>query len=71
MKVMDKKNSSIVRGGAMSKNIITAGLAFSISTFSTLKPMNQEEFAPSKKSQHQNNELKIESDAYDIMRKLL
>ena len=68
---MDKKNSSIVRGGTMGKNIITAGLAFSISAFTTLKPMDKEAFAPSKKSQPQNNELKIESDAYDMIRKLL
>jgi hypothetical protein len=71
MKVMDKKNSSLVSGSTMGKNIITAGLAFSISTFTTLKPIDKEEFAPSKKSQNQFNELKIEIDAYDMIRKLL
>ena len=70
MKAIDKKNSSVIRGGTMGKNIITAGLAFSISAFTTLKPMDKE-FTPSEKTKSQNNELKIESDAYDMIRKLL
>jgi hypothetical protein len=71
MKVMNEKNSSVLRGGVMSKNIITAGLAFTLSAFTTLKPMDKEELIPNKKSQNQYNELKIESDAYDMIRKLL
>ncbi len=68
MKVIDRKKSST--GVVTGKNIITAGLAFTLSAFTTLKPMDKGELV-SKKSQSQNNELKIESDAYDMIRKLL
>ena len=71
MKISTKKNSSVVRDRVISKNIITAGLAFTLSAFTALKPMDKEELIPNKKSQNQYNELKIESDAYDMIRKLL
>ena len=69
MKVIDRKKSS--NGVVTSKNIITAGLAFTLSTFTALKPMDKEELVSNEKSQNQYNELKIESDAYDMIRKLL
>lgn len=69
MEVIDKKSSSIV-SGKISRNIIAAGLAFSISTASsTFKPIDKA--SSFKKSQNQYNELKIESDAYDLIRKKL
>jgi hypothetical protein len=70
MQVIDRKNSS-VSSSAVGKNIINAGLAFTISAFTTLKPMEQEQVIPDKKQPNQFNELKIESDAYDIVRKSL
>ncbi|RUM69631.1 MAG: hypothetical protein DSZ07_04255 [Sulfurovum sp.] len=72
MKIIIKKKSSVLCDGAISKNIITAGLAFTLSTFTALKPMDKENIISNKKSQNnQYNELKIESDAYDMIRKLL
>ncbi|SFV65009.1 hypothetical protein MNB_SV-14-1535 [hydrothermal vent metagenome] len=70
MEIINKKNSLVARNG-MSKNIITAGLAFTLSTFTTLKPMDKGELNPNKKNHNQYNELKIESDAYDMIRKQL
>ena len=71
MKVMDKDSPSVRSGAVVGKNIISAGLAFTISAFSTLKPMEKEQIIPDRKEQNQHNELKIESDAYDIIRKSL
>jgi len=72
MEFVAEKNRPITRNsGTMGKNLITASLAFTISAFTTLKPMDKEEIIPNKKSQNQYNELKIESDAYDMIRKLL
>jgi len=71
MEVITKKNSSVVRDRVIGKNIITAGLAFTLSTVTALKQMDKENLIPNKKSQNGYNELKIESDAYDMIRKLL
>ncbi len=69
MEVIDKKSTTIV-GGKISRNIITAGLVFSISTASsTFKPIDKG--LSSKNSQYADRELKIESDAYDLIRKKL
>ena len=70
MQVIDK-NSTSVNGAIMGKNLISAGLAFTISAFSTLKPMEKEQITPNIQQENQFNELKIESDAYDIIRKTL
>ena len=73
MEIVAEKNTLMTKNsGTMGKNLITASLAVTISAFTTLKPMDKEELIPNnKKSQNQYNELKIESDAYDMIRKML
>jgi len=71
METIDKNSSRTSSGAVMGKNIITASLAFTLSTFTTLKPIEKEQIIPDAKHQNQYSELKIESDAYDIIRKSL
>ncbi len=68
MKIIYKNSNSIQRGGKISKKIITASLVFSISAFNTLKPISKKSVISSDISQNQENELKIESYAYDLIR---
>jgi len=71
MQVKDKNQSSVNSATLTSKNIISAGLAFTISAFTTFKPMDNEQIIPDTKQSNQFNELKIESDAYDLIRESL
>lgn len=69
MKVLNKKDTS-TNIGLMSKNIITASLAFTLSSsFTTFKPIGKVDIASSQKSKNEYNDLKIESDAYDMLRR--
>jgi len=71
MKVIDK-NSSVSSSSSVGvgKSLITASLAFTISTFASLKPVeNSDKVAPNtEQKMNQYDELKIESDAYDMIR---
>jgi len=72
MKVIEKNSSHVSSGAVVGKNIITAGLAFTLSAFTTLRPIEKEQqIIPDREKNSQFNELKIESDAYDMIRKLL
>jgi len=72
MKVIDKNSSVSSSSTGVGKSLITASLAFTISTFATLKPVdNSNKTVPNAQKMNQYDELKIESDAYDMIRTLL
>jgi len=71
METLTKKKFSAVRSNGVGKNLMTAGLAFTLSTFTLSKAMEKEESFSHKKSESEYNMLKIESDAYDMIRRML
>jgi hypothetical protein len=66
MKIINKNSSSVCSRDVKGKNIIGT-----ISTYYTLKPMKKEKTISDIKQRYKSNELKVESDAYDLIRKSL
>jgi len=67
MQVIERNSSPIVS----KNNSINTGLASTMSAFSTFKPMGKKKITTDIKQINQHDELKIESDAYDLIRKAL
>jgi hypothetical protein len=71
MQVIDRNHSFVAGTTEMNRNIIGADLAFTTSSPSTSKLMEKEQFIPKIKHPNQSHKLKIESDAYDMIRQSL